>query len=127
MDFRVPTVIGDRVNEDFEQLVFGKGYDHNWVLNREEEGLVLAATLYCKETGRYLEVLTTEPGIQFYCGNFLDGSLTGKSGASYPHRSGLCLETQLFPDSPNHPDFPSTVLEPGQESYSKTVFRFSVK
>ncbi len=127
MDFRAPTKIGLRVNEDFDQLAFGGGYDHNWVLNAGEGGLNLAATLYSEETGRYLEVLTTEPGIQFYCGNFLDGSLTGKSGAPYEHRSGLCLETQHFPDSPNHPEFPSTVLNPGETYYTKTVFKFSVR
>ena len=125
MDFRTPTKIGERVNDDFEQLVFGKGYDHNWVLNMDEDELSLAATLYCEENGRYLEVFTTEPGVQFYCGNFLDGSLTGKSGATYEHRTGLCLETQHFPDTPNQPEFPSAVLRPGEEYYHKTVFRFS--
>jgi aldose 1-epimerase len=127
MDFTSPVPIGERVNDEFEQLAFGGGYDHNWVLNDGGEGLNLAATVYCAETGRFLEVLTTEPGIQFYCGNFLDGSLTGKSGAVYGHRSGLCLETQHYPDSPNQPDFPSTVLRPGEEYYTKTVFKFTVK
>jgi len=125
MDFRTPTRIGERVNDDFEQLVFGKGYDHNWVLNMDEDELSLAATLYCEENGRYLEVFTTEPGVQFYCGNFLDGSLTGKSGATYEHRTGLCLETQHFPDTPNQPEFPSAVLRPGEKYYHKTVFKFS--
>ena len=125
MDFTSPVKIGERVNDEFEQLKFGIGYDHNWVLDEGGEGLTLAARLYCEESGRKLEVLTTEPGIQFYCGNFLDGTLTGKSGASYEHRHGLCLETQHFPDSPNQPGFPSTVLNPGEEYYSKTVFKFS--
>ncbi len=127
MDFSTPTKIGLRVDEDFEQLVFGRGYDHCWVVNAAEQELNLAATLYCEETGRFLEVLTSEPGIQIYCGNFLDGSLYGKSGAKYTHRSGVCLETQHFPDSPNQPNFPSTVLAPGEEYYQKTVFKFSVK
>lgn len=127
MDFTAATEIGDRINDDFEQLAFGGGYDHNWVLNSGESGLNLAATVYCETTGRFLEVLTTEPGVQFYCGNFLDGTLTGKSGASYEHRSGLCLETQHFPDSPNQPGFPPAVLIPGEEYYQKTVFKFSVK
>ncbi len=127
MDFNTPTKVGLRVNDDFEQLVLGKGYDHCWVLNAAEEGLNLAATLYCEETGRFLEVLTSEPGVQFYIGNFLDGSQTGKSGASYERRSGLCFETQHFPDSPNQPNFPSTVLNPGEKYYQKTVFKFSVK
>ncbi len=127
MDFTTPMKIGSRVNEDFEQLVVGNGYDHCWVINKEKEGLELCATVYCEETGRFMEVLTTEPGVQLYIGNFLDGSQVGKSGAAYEHRSGLCLETQHYPDSPNQPDFPSTVLRPGEEYYTKTVFKFSVK
>jgi aldose 1-epimerase len=127
MDFTKPVKIGERINEDFEQLNYGRGYDHNWVLNRDEERLILAARVSCPETGRVLEVLTTEPGVQFYCGNFLDGSLQGKSGAAYEHRYGFCFETQHFPDSPNQPGFPSTVLNPGEEYHSTTVFRFSVE
>jgi aldose 1-epimerase len=127
MDFTSPTKIGARIEEDFEQLVFGGGYDHNWVLNQAEEGMTLAATLYSEASGRFLEVLTTEPGVQFYCGNFLDGSLIGKSGAAYEHRTGLCLETQHFPDSPNQPNFPSTELKPGEEYNTKTIFKFSFK
>lgn len=127
MDFTAATRIGERINDEFDQLAFGRGYDHNWVLNTGNGGLNPAATVYCEASGRFLEVLTTEPGVQFYCGNFLDGSLTGKSGTSYEHRSGLCLETQHFPDSPNQPDFPSAVLNPGEEYYQKTVFKFSVK
>jgi aldose 1-epimerase len=127
MDFTTPTAIGARINEPYDQLTYGGGYDHNWVLNKGEGGLTLAATVYCPETGRFLEVLTTQPGVQFYCGNFLDGTLKGKSGKTYEHRGGLCLETQHFPDSPNHPEFPSTVLNPGDQYYQKTVFKFSVK
>ncbi len=127
MDFTSATKIGERINDDFEQLNFGGGYDHNWVLNRADEDLTLAATVYTAENGRFMEVFTTEPGVQVYCGNFLDGSVTGKSGASYEQRNGLCLETQHYPDSPNQPDFPSTVLRPGETYQTKTVFRFSFK
>ncbi len=127
MDFTSPAKIGSRVNEDFEQLVVGNGYDHCWVINKEKDGLELCATVYCEETGRFMEVLTTEPGVQLYIGNFLNGSQVGKSGVSYEKRTGLCLETQHYPDSPNQLDFPSTVLRPGEEYYSKTVFKFSVK
>ena len=125
-DFNKSTAIGARIGQDDEQLKFGKGYDHNWVLTRTEKGgLQLAAEVFERSSGRVLEVLTTEPGIQFYSGNFLDGSSKGKGGQSYPHRSGFCLETQHFPDSPNHPNFPSTELKPGQSYRSTTVFRFS--
>ena len=127
MDFTTPTAIGSRINEPYEQLEFGGGYDHNWVLNKKEEELSLAASVYCPASGRILEVLTTQPGIQFYSGNFLDGSLSGKSGKKYVHRGGLCLETQHFPDSPNHPNFPTTVLDPGEQYHQRTVFRFSAK
>ncbi|MCB0563467.1 MAG: galactose mutarotase [Phaeodactylibacter sp.] len=126
-DFRTPTIIGERVNADNEQIRFGGGYDHNFVLNRKGEGLELAATVYEPTTGRFMEVLTTEPGIQFYCGNFLDGSNIGKGGVPYAYRTGFCLETQHYPDSPNQPDFPSTVLRPGEKYETKTVYRFSVK
>ena len=97
------------------------------MINREKDGLVLCATVYCEETGRFMEVLTTEPGVQLYTGNFLDGSQVGKSGAAYERRTGLCLETQHHPDSPNQPNFPSTELRPGEEYFTKTVFKFSVK
>jgi len=127
MDFTSPAKIGSRLNEDFEQLVVGNGYDHCWVINKEKDGLELCASVYCEETGRFMEVLTTEPGVQLYIGNFLNGSQVGKSGAAYERRSGLCLETQHYPDSPNQPDFPSTVLRPGEEFFSLTVFKFSVK
>ncbi len=128
MDFRVPTAIGARIDEDYEQLNFGKGYDHNWVLNKEKEGVMtLAATLYEPETGRFMEIFTEEPGIQFYSGNFLDGSIIGKSDVPYEFRNGLCLETQHYPDSPNKPDFPSVVLKPGEEYKTTTIHKFSTK
>jgi len=127
MDFTSPAKIGSRVNENFEQLVVGNGYDHCWVIKKEKDGLELCATVYCEETGRFMEVLTTEPGVQLYIGNFLNGSQVGKSGVAYEKRSGLCLETQHYPDSPNQPDFPSTVLRPDEEYFSLTVFKFSVK
>ena len=127
MDFRTPTAIGARIGEDDAQLRFGKGYDHNWVVDGAAGTLRLAARVRDPGTGRVMEVLTTEPGIQFYSGNFLDGSNVGKGGAVYAHRAGFCLETQHFPDSPNHPSFPSTVLRPGQEYRSTTVYRFSAR
>jgi aldose 1-epimerase len=126
-DFNKPTAIGARVEQDDEQLKFGKGYDHNWVLDRQGKDLELVASLYEPTTGRFMEVLTTEPGLQFYCGNFLDGTNIGKGGMAYQHRTGLCLETQHFPDSPNHPDFPSTELKPGDKYTQTTVYRFSAK
>jgi len=125
-DFRTPTPIGERIDADNQQIRYGGGYDHNWVIDRDgAEGQVLAARVYEPTTGRVMEVTTTEPGVQFYSGNFLDGTITGKNGHVYGHRSGLCLETQHYPDSPNHPDFPSTILRPGEEYSSRTVFKFS--
>jgi len=125
-DFRTPTAIGARIDADDPQIKVGPGYDHNWVLNRTGEGLQPAARVVEPTTGRTLEILTTEPGIQFYAGNFLDGTIIGKSGQPYPLRSGFCLETQHYPDSPNKPDFPSTILQPGQSYQSRTVFKFGV-
>ncbi|HLH31178.1 MAG TPA: aldose epimerase family protein [Terriglobia bacterium] len=125
-DFRQPHAIGARINDDNDQLQNGKGYDHNYVLNRSGEGLVRAAQVYDPSTGRILTVSTTEPGVQFYTGNNLDGSITGKGGHVYSKRFGFCLETQHFPDSPNEPQFPSTVLRPGSEFRSRTVFAFTV-
>jgi aldose 1-epimerase len=125
-DFRKPTAIGARINADHPQIKAGKGYDHNWVLNRSGDGLQLAARVVEPKTGRTLDVTTEEPGVQFYTGNFLDGSLTGKGGHVYAHRTGLCLETQHYPDSPNKPGFPSTILQPGQEHKTRTVFTFGV-
>lgn len=128
MDFRQPTAIGARVDQDDEQLVFGKGYDHNWVLNKTEPGkLELAARVYELGSGRVLEVLTTEPGVQFYIGNFLDGTNIGKGNKTYQHRYGFCLETQHFPDSPNQSQFPSTTVRPGEPYDTTTIYRFTVK
>ncbi len=126
-DFRTPTAIGARIDADDAQLRTGKGYDHNWVLNAGGSAtLHHAARLVDPHTGRTLDVSTTEPGLQFYSGNFLDGTLIGKSGRAYAARAALCLETQHFPDSPNHPTFPSTILKPGQRLQSKTVWTFGV-
>jgi aldose 1-epimerase len=125
-DFRTVTAIGERINQDDEQLKRGKGYDHNWVLNRTAPGLSAAAHVEEPITGRTLDVKTTEPGIQFYSGNFLDGTVAGKGGTPYGHRAGFCLETQHFPDSPNHANFPSTTLRPGETYTSHTVFTFGV-
>ena len=124
-DFRHPAAIGARIAQDDPQLKLGKGYDHNWVLNRGNDALTLAARVEEPASGRVLEVRTTEPAIQFYSGNFLDGSVRGKGGKAYGLRSGFCLETQHYPDSPNQPQFPSTVLKAGQTFHSTTVFRFS--
>ncbi len=128
-DFTTPKAIGRDIGQQNEQLVFGLGYDHNWILDTDgKEGeLSLAAQVHEPSSGRVMEIYTTEPGIQFYCGNFLDGRLKGKSGKPYVHRGGFCLETQHFPDSPNQPNFPSTILKPGETYESKTVFKFSAK
>jgi aldose 1-epimerase len=127
MDFNTPTAIGDRAGEAFQQLVYGGGYDHNWVVRNNGEALATAATVYSPVTGIQLDVITSEPGIQFYAGNFMDGKDLGKSGKPYGYRAAFCLETQHFPDSPNKPEFPSTILEPGQ-TYSHTcIYKFSVK
>jgi aldose 1-epimerase len=123
-DFRKATTIGARIDQDDAQLKHGPGYDHNWVLNRKGDGLQLAARVVEPRTGRTLEIRTTEPGIQFYAGNFLDGTIKGKAGRVYPRRSGFCLETQHFPDSPNKPEFPSTILRPGGDYRTTTVFTF---
>ena len=127
MDFNKSTAIGDRINDGtFEQLVIGRGYDHNWVLDRKtDDRLELAAKATDPESGRTLKVLTTEPGIQFYAGNFLDGTLIGTSGKMYRQSAGFALETQHFPDSPNHDNFPSTVLSPGEVYETTTVYAFS--
>lgn len=124
LDFRTPTVIGERVEMNHPQLVYGKGYDHNWVLDKEGNELSLAARVKDPESGRVMEVYTTEPGIQFYGGNFLSGSETGKSGKPYGHRTSFCLETQHFPDSPNKPEFPSTVLNPGETYQHTCIYKF---
>ncbi len=129
-DFRTPTAIGARIDQrQNTQIRYGNGYDHNWVLNRggaAPDALVFAARVVEPTSGRTMEISTTEPGLQFYSGNFLDGTITGKGGAVYRFRYGLALETQHYPDSPNHPNFPSTILRPGQEYRSRTVFKFGV-
>jgi aldose 1-epimerase len=122
-DFRKATAIGARIEQDDEQLRFGGGYDHNWVLNGDGKRLALAARVEEPDSGRVLEVLTTEPGMQFYTANSL-GTIHGKGGKIYGRRSALCLETEHFPDSPNHNNFPSTVLKPGERFQSTTVYRF---
>ena len=124
-DFRKPTPIGARINEDNPQLKNGKGYDINYILNRKGPGLDLAARAYDPESGRELEVYTTQPGVQLYSGNFLDGTVHGKGGKVYGIRTGFCLETQHYPDSPNHPNFPSAELKPGQTYHEVTVFKFT--
>jgi aldose 1-epimerase len=124
-DFRSPHAIGERIEADDPQLHLGKGYDHNFVLDHAPGELAEAAEVYEPTTGRILRVSTTEPGVQFYTGNFLDGSITGKEGRVYKRRFAFCLETQHFPDSPNHPSFPSTELKPGQRFHGVTVLEFS--
>jgi aldose 1-epimerase len=127
-DFLQATAIGARIDQDDQQLKFGKGYDHNWVLDNKSPGsMYAAAEVYDPQTGRVMDVSTTEPGLQFYSGNFLDGTIQGKESKTYGLRSALCLETQHFPDSPNHPDFPSTVLKPGQTLHSTTIYKFSTR
>lgn len=127
-DFTKPTPIGERINQDDEQLKFGRGYDHNWVINQKRKGrITLAATVTEPTTGRVLEMLTTEPATQFYTGNFLDGSITGKNGWVYQHRNGFCLEPQHYPDSPNQPAFPTTLLKPGEKYRNTIIYRFSAK
>lgn len=126
MDFRKPEVVGKRIDENFEALKLAGGYDHNWVLNGEAGKLREAAVVSDPVSGRVLTVETTEPGVQFYAGNFLDGTLTGRHGVKILKRSGFCLETQHFPDSPNHANFPSTLVRPGVTRHSTTTFSFTV-
>lgn len=126
-DFRQPTAIGARINQNDEQLKFGNGYDHNWVINKTPGEFGLMARVYDPDSGRVLEVLSAEPGLQFYTGNFLDGHLTGKGGWAYQFRDAFCMEPQHFPDSPNQPNFPSVVLKPGQVYKNTIEFRFSVQ
>ncbi|MFY9744123.1 MAG: aldose epimerase family protein [Candidatus Sulfotelmatobacter sp.] len=126
-DFRKATAVGARIGADDPQLHLGHGYDHNWVLDSGGGKLVEAAELYDPSSGRVLKVLTDQPGIQFYSGNFLNGSIKGKGGKAYQLHAALCLETQHFPDSPNHPDFPTTELKPGQRNHTVTIYRFSVR
>ncbi|MCC7463895.1 MAG: galactose mutarotase [Gammaproteobacteria bacterium] len=125
-DFTAPHAIGERIHGADEQLKFGIGYDHNWVLDGVAGTLRLAARVSEPRSGRVMEVLTTEPGLQLYTGNFLDGSIRGKSGRIYGHRTAFCMETQHFPDTPNKPAFPPTTLRPGQRYHTTTVYRFSI-
>ncbi|BET69476.1 galactose mutarotase [Opitutales bacterium ASA1] len=126
-DFRTPVAIGARINDPDTQLQYGPGYDHNWVIDKPAGELALHATVYEPTTGRVMEVLSDEPGLQFYAGNFLDGTITGKGGVVYQHRTGFCMEPQHFPDSPNKPQFPSVILRPG-ENYSNTIiYRFTAR
>lgn len=125
-DFTVPSSIGKRINEKDPQLINGKGYDHNWVLNKKLNEFALAARVSEPQSGRIMEVWTTEPGLQFYSGNFLDGTDVGKGGKRYHFRSAFCLEAQHFPDSPNHPDFPTTELRPDSIYRQKTMYRFQI-
>ena len=124
-DFRSEHTIGERIEEEFTQLIYGNGYDHNFILNRSENGLELCAKVVSPKTGIVMEIYTTEPGVQLYTGNFLNGSFIGKNGHKYPKRSAFCLETQHFPDSIHHPDFPTIVLNPEDKFMSKTVYKFS--
>jgi aldose 1-epimerase len=126
-DFTTATKIGERIDQDNEQLKFGGGYDHNWVLDKTSGELAEAAVVYAPTTGIEMQVWTTEPGIQFYSGNFLDGSVKGKEGKSYELRGAFCLETQHFPDSPNQPNFPSTELKPGEKYEHTCIYRFGTK
>ena len=126
-DFRKPTAIGARIGQDDEQLKFGGGYDHNWVVNKQLGQLTVMARVYEPTSGRVLEVLSTEPGLQFYTGNFLDGKITGKGGWVYQFRNAFCMEPQHYPDSPNQPNFPSVVLKPGQVYKNTIIYRFSVQ
>jgi aldose 1-epimerase len=127
LDFTTPAKVGARIDDTYDQLVLGHGYDHNFVISHKGKGVELAALVYEPTSGRVLQVSTDQPGIQFYTGNFLDGTVTGKQGHVYKRRYGFCLETQHFPDSPNHPDFPSTILRPGETFHTQTVFKFSTR
>lgn len=126
-DFRASKKIGNEIDADNEQIKRGLGYDHCWVLNEQDQGMRSVATAYHAGSGRQLEVLSDEPGVQFYTGNFLDGTLTAKGGGTYAQRTGFCLETQHYPDSPNQEQFPSVVLEPGDKYSTKTAFKFTTK
>ena len=127
MDFRTPHTVGERINDDFEQLHFGKGYDHTYLLHKEGEELSFCARCNSPKTGIVMETFTTEPGVQLYTGNWMTGNFEGKPGQRYPERAALCLETQHFPDSPNKPEYPSTLLRPGETFVSTTIYKFSVE
>ncbi|GHT35830.1 aldose 1-epimerase [Bacteroidia bacterium] len=128
MDFRTPHEVGERINEPFEALIFGRGYDHTYILNKvKPDELSYCARVYSPKTGIVLEVFTTQPGVQLYTGNWMTGNFVGKNGQRYPEKAALCLETQHFPNSPNEPDYPTTVLRPGETFVSDTVFKFSAE
>ncbi len=127
MDFRTPKAVAQDINTDYEPLNFGRGYDHNWVLNTNGDMNALAFSLYSPVSGILLEGYTDQPGVQVYSGNFLDGTVVGKKGIAYPMRASVCLETQKFPDSPNNPDWPSTTLRPGETYSHRCIYKFSVK
>jgi len=126
-DFNKAKPIGREISADNQQLTYGLGYDHCWVLNESNKPMNFAASLYDPASGRFMEIYTTEPAIQFYSGNFLDGTITGKKNVVYNHRTGLCLETEHYPDAPNQPEFPSVVLSPGEVYKTSTVMKFSAK
>ncbi len=128
MDFKTPRLVSKGIDADYDQLKYGGGYDHAWILNKGEKGeLSFAASAYDPENGRFMEVYTTEPSVQFFTGNSLNGTQTGKHGVAYARRGGFCLETQHVPDSPNHSNFPTTVLRPGETYNSTTIYKFSVR
>jgi aldose 1-epimerase len=127
MDFRKPTKIGARIDAKDEQLGFGKGYDHNWVLSSPAKKVRKVAELYDPTSGIVMQILTDQPGLQFYSGNFLNGTIHGKGGVAYQHRTAVCLEPQDFPDAPNHPDFPSAVLKPGKRYQQTTIYQFATR
>ncbi len=127
LDFTAPHTMGERIDSKNQQLIYGSGYDFNYVINKAENELAFAASVYEPESGRYMEVFTTEPGVQLYTGNHLGGREIGKAGVAYTKRTGFCLETQHFPDSPNQPGFPSTLVKPGETFNSTTIYKFSVK
>jgi aldose 1-epimerase len=126
-DFKDLHTIGERIEEEFTQLIFGNGYDHNYIIDKSDAGLTLCAKAISPQTGIVMEVFTTEPGVQLYTGNFLDGSFPGKNGHTYPKRSAFCLETQHYPDSIHHPEYPSTVLKSGEVFESKTIYKFDIQ
>lgn len=129
MDFTTPHTIGERIDDPMTQLRFGGGYDHNYILNKDQNSneMTFCASLYEQVSGRFLECFTTEPAVQLYTGNFLKGDIIGKRGNAYNYRNGVCLETQHYPDSPHHPNFPNTLLKPGETLKSTTIYKFSVK
>ena len=129
MDFTTPHTVGERINDPMPQLKMGGGYDHNYILNKDQNGheMTFCASLYEPKSGRFLECFTTEPAVQLYSGNFLKGNIIGKRGNPYNYRNGICLETQHYPDSPHHPNFPNTLLKPGETLKSTTIYKFSVK